>query len=127
MLGWATTKQFVYTLLLMISTLASGQMMIDKPVFISSDTFASSMRAEVLLRMNEKADLTVIQRRRGWYQRKVSRRFMGIKHHPADDFNIYLSVGQLITPNLRTSMEVSLNYMGQVNIRNLIALRRKEK
>ncbi|WP_370087949.1 hypothetical protein [Ekhidna sp.] len=127
MMSWVITKQFVFTLLLVTYTLASGQMMIEKPVFISSDTFASSMRAEVLLRMNEKADLTMTEKRRGWYQRKISRRFMEIKHQPADDFNIYLSIGQLITPNIKTSMEVSLNYMGQVNIRNLIALRRKEK
>lgn len=127
MVSWVMTKQFVFTLLLVISTLVSGQVVIDKPVFISSDTFASSMRAEVLLRMNSNTDFDVNEERRGCYQRKVSRRFMGIKHQPADDFNIYLSVGQLITPNIKTSMEVSLNYMGQVNIRNLIALRRKER
>ena len=52
---------------------------------------------------------------------------LAIKHQPTEDFNIYLTISHLLTPSINTSMEISLNNRGIVNLRHVIALRKKEK
>lgn len=56
-----------------------------------------------------------------------SRQHIGITHVPSMDFNIYLTVRNPITPKITTSLDVSLNYAGVMNIRNLILLGKKNQ
>lgn len=56
-----------------------------------------------------------------------AKRFMGITHTPALDFNIYLTFANSITPGIRTAFEVSLNYSGVMNFKGQIMLRKKRR
>ncbi|MEO9484422.1 MAG: hypothetical protein ABJG47_13280 [Ekhidna sp.] len=52
---------------------------------------------------------------------------VGITHLPSLDFNIYLTFYRSISPRTLTSLEISLNYTGVMNVRNLIFLRKKDR
>ncbi|MEP1033416.1 hypothetical protein [Ekhidna sp.] len=58
-------------------------------------------------------------------KRCEKRRYIGITHTPSSDFNIYLTINNSLTPKIKTSLEVSLNYTGVMNIRSLILLGKK--
>ena len=55
----------------------------------------------------------------------VQRRYMGITHVPSSDFNIYLTFNNAVTPRILTSLEVSLNYAGVMNLKSQILLRKR--
>lgn len=56
-----------------------------------------------------------------------SKTYFGITHVPSEDFNIYLTFYNSVTPVIQASFEVSLNYAGVMNIRSIISLRKKER
>ncbi|WP_462250556.1 hypothetical protein [Ekhidna sp.] len=52
---------------------------------------------------------------------------IGITHNPSIDFNIYLTFNKKVTSGLRTSIDLSLNYVGIMNVRSVITLRGKQR
>ena len=52
---------------------------------------------------------------------------IGITHNPSIDFNIYLTVNKKVTSGIRTSIDLSLNYTGIMNVRSVITLRGKQR
>ncbi|MEP0987046.1 hypothetical protein [Ekhidna sp.] len=58
---------------------------------------------------------------------ETTNNFIGIKHKPSADFNIYLRLAHQLTSGIRTGIEVSLNYAGVVNFTSQISLRKREE
>ncbi|WP_424963848.1 hypothetical protein [Ekhidna sp.] len=50
-----------------------------------------------------------------------------VRHQPSEDFNVYLIVNHDFVPNVRTSLELSINRTGILNLRHTIVLRKKKK
>ena len=52
---------------------------------------------------------------------------IGITHNPSSDFNIYLTFNKKVASGIRTSIDLSLNYAGIMNVRSVITLRGKQR
>lgn len=88
-------------------------------------SFLPDLKSEVIEKMKEKNNYEECQFR--WADaNNVIQKPLAIKHYP-EDFNVYFTISHLVTPNIKTSMEVSLNNMGIVNLRHMIALRKKDR
>ncbi len=125
-MSWLVTRQFTFFLLLTYGSLAAGQMKGIDPFLFDSDAIVLPEGASESRIVREVPNLQLSMEK--WaHGNQMMARLLGIIHKPQDDFNVYLSVNHLLTPNIRTSMEVSLNYAGQMNFRNIIVLRKKAK
>lgn len=84
-----------------------------------------SQYLELRISQLQTTDFAMIRLHNDWgLESETPKRYMSITHVPENDFNIYLSFNNSITPNILTSFEVSLNYAGVMNIRSLIVLRK---
>lgn len=71
-------------------------------------------------------ELVLKERFENWCTNECQhRRYVGITHVPAYDFNIYLTVNESVSPTIKASLEISLNYAGVMNVKSLILLRKK--
>lgn len=59
------------------------------------------------------------------YRKNQPNRILGIRHQPTRDFNIYLTYRHKLNFFAEAAIEISLNNSGVVNLRSLIALRKK--
>lgn len=125
-MSWFVTRQFTFFLLLTYGSLAAGQMKGIDPFLFDSDAIVLSEEASESRIIGEVPNPQFSMDTWTHGNQMISR-LLRIIHNPQDDFNIYLSVNHLLTANIRTSMEVSLNYAGQMNFRNIIILRKKAK
>lgn len=120
MLGF---KVFIIGIYLVQSVLVFGQKK-ESPANLNSSGDVSQY-LELRLSQLQATDFEMNNLRNNWnLEHETSKRYLSITHVPENDFNIYLSFNNSITPNILTSFEVSLNYAGVMNIRSLIVLRK---
>lgn len=92
-----------------------------------NDTYLISEDIIVLvLKKMEAAQEHIEEGKRWHFHRTNSSDLLRIRHEPSEDFNIYLRLDRHITPQIRTAIEVSLNYSGVVNLTSQILLRKRK-